>query len=266
MLLGLHFRVAEGVAHGAHHHRDRHSQTHHIREVLAAGVGIHLQLAAFAQCGHTVDGDAQAVVHERLGQSEHTELESARPSLQCVVLRVADGVGAEFEVPWQCLLESEHEVTLPSAVALIEHVAAHVHIAQSRVHHQAGLRQRQPVGKHVERAGAFLHDVAVGGVEHAVLIEAVVGDAVVAETLMQAYVHHQFLGERAVGQTNVVHLLHVEVGISVGHVHRVGAVHIRVEVGDARTGDAHVVGEADILGHARTDVQAQARHKIAIVG
>ena len=60
-------------------------------------------------------------------------------------------------------------------------------------------------------------------------------------------------------------LLHVQVGVAVGDAGRVTAVHVWVQIGDARTGDAHAVVHADVHTWGYAVGEAGARHQIAVV-
>ena len=67
-------------------------------------------------------------------------------------------------------------------------------------------------------------------------------DVVVAE----ADVEHQFRCEEVVGQRHVVRLHYGERRIAVGERCRVGAVGVGIELTDARSRDAHGVGQTEV--------------------
>ena len=83
--------------------------------------------------------------------------------------------------------------------------------------------------------------------------------------MAQGCIDHHAIGEVVVNQVDVVSLLHVEVRISVTEGRRVGSVHVGVQVGNARTGDAQVVAQADVLGHGGTPLDAGTRDQAAVI-
>ena len=144
-------------------------------------------------------------------------------------------------------MQTSHDVSCPTAVALVQGVAAQVDIVQATVHEEAGILGEQIVHVGAQTCLVTLDDVAVGGVQQVVaVVEAVLRDGIVGEVVVQVQVDHQFRSECVVDQREVVGLLHVEVWVTVVEGDGVRLVDVWVQVGDTRAADAHVVGEAEV--------------------
>ena len=76
--------------------------------------------------------------------------------------------------------------------------------------------------------------------------------------------HHQWRVE-VVNQGDVVTPLGIQVAVAVGAGSGVGGVHVRVQVRDARTADAHVVAEADVLRSGGAPLDAGGGYQVAII-
>ena len=133
---------------------------------------------------------------------------------------------------------------MPSAVVISQCIAAHVRIAHAAISKKTGSRCQQPVGIEVQTCRLSFHDIAVGGVQQVVaVVEAVLLDAVVGERVVQGGIQHQLRCVEVIHQSEVMRLLHIEVVVTVGQCRWIGTIHIRIQVGDTRTGDAHVIGK-----------------------
>ena len=267
MLAGHHLRVTEGVADGEGHARDGHLDVGVAGEVLAAVLAFDSEFSALVESCQCRNAQVQLIVEERLRETGGEQVETAAPSLQGVVLRGSDGEGAEFQVPRQCLLQSGHDVGSPSAVALPQCVTAHIGVVESSVEEESGVFCGQPVHVSAETRLMTLHYVAVGGVQQVVaVVEAVLRDTVIHKVMVQVQVDHQFRGKHIVDQRYVVSLLHVEVGITIAQRNGVGLVHIRIQVRDTRTADAHIVGESQVAALRDVILCAGRRNQASVAG
>ena len=102
-----------------------------------------------------------------------------------------------------------------------------------------------------------LYHVAIGSIQYiVVIIEAVLRDAVISEVMVQVQVEHQLRGEHIVDQRHIVGLLHVQVRITISQGDGVGLVDVWIQVRDAWTRDAHVVGQAKVAACSEVVLQA----------
>ena len=207
-------------------------------------------------------------------------MEARLPALQGIGLRVGDDVGAELQLPGQRLLQAGHDVALPAVVLLGCHGAAafgegggdrgvvaraEVDVREAAVEDEARVLAEEPVDECRERGVALAGNVAVGVVQHAVGHEAVLGNLIAAQRLVQTDVQHELLRERTERGTQVVGLLHIEIGVTVGDAGGCRAVDVGVQIADARTREAHVVGQAEVLRGLRREAQREAGHEVAVV-
>ena len=236
-----------------------------MHEVAAGAVRVDVDVTTLIQTRDGGERDVQAVVQQTLRETTHETLEARRPALQRVGLHAGNDIGTELQIPRQRLLQASEEVPLPAVVAGVDLLASQVDVVDAAVQHQACVLRHEPVHKGGERRVAHLHDVAIGLLEHIVGEEAVLRDLVVREYLMQGDVQHELLRERAVAGTNVVRLLYIEVGVTIGDDGGKSAINIGIQIGDARTRQTHVVGKPDVLRGLRREAQRKARHEVAIV-
>ena len=230
-------------------------------------MGGHGHLEALGQREHAVHGEAQAVIEEGLGEADHRHRHARRTALEGHLAAHHDGVRGEADVPGQGLLAAQHQVVGPSAVVLAELRAGDVAVGEAAVDHDAGLVGRVQHHVGVQARALARDDVAVGRVQEVVLVEeAVGGDAVAGVAVAEGGVHHHLRGIGAVHEGDVVAAFDFQLGVAVGEGGRIGGVHVRVQVGDARAGNAHVVADADVLGHGRAPLDAGGRDKAAVVG
>ena len=230
MLLGTDLRVAEGVADGEGHAVDGHLDVRVADEVLAAILALDVQLAATVETEKSADAQVQLVLQQRLRSTGCQQVETAAPALQGVVLRRGDGEGTELQVPGQSLLHADHCRSRPSAVLLVEGLAAQVRVVQTAIEEEACVFGHQVVHVAVQSRLVTLHDIAVGRVQQVLrVVEAVLRDGVVHEVVVQVQVHHQFRCEEVVDERQVMVLLHVELGVTIAEGDGVGLVHVGVQ-------------------------------------
>ena len=266
MLVGAHLRVAEGVAHGEGHAGDVHFGDGVAGEVLATALALDIDVAAFVEAQIGADAQVELVFQQRLRQACIDQVESAGPALQGVALGRGDGEQTQLEVPGECLLQTDHGVDRPTVVALCQCVAAQVGVVQTAVEEETGVLGQQVVHIAAQSCLVALDDIAVGVVEQVVaVVEAILRDGVVDEVVVQVQVDHQLGGEHVVDQRDVMVLLHVELRITVGQGDGVGLVDIRVQIGDTRAGDAHVIGEAEVAAHAEVVLQTGCGNEAPVV-
>ena len=61
-------------------------------------------------------------------------------------------------------------------------------------------------------------------------------------------------------------LLHVEVGVTIAEGNGIGLIDIGVQVGNTRTGDAHVVSQTEVTAHTEVVLQAGGGNEASIAG
>ena len=111
-----------------------------------------------------------------------------------------------------------------------------------------------------------LNHIAVGRIEQAVgIVEAVRGDGVVYEVMVEVQVYHQLGSEQIVNQREIVVLLHVERRITIADRNRIGLVDVGVQVRDTRARDAHVVGKTEVATLREGVLQTGSRHEGTII-
>ena len=62
-----------------------------------------------------------------------------------------------------------------------------------------------------------------------------------------------------------MHFLAIQIRVAIGQRRRVGLIHIRIQVGDARPADAHVISQAEVLPLVEPEGEIGAGHQIPII-
>ena len=267
VLLRHHLRVTEGIADGEGYAVDRHLDIRMADEVLTTSLALDVQLATSIEAEDTLYAQGELVFQQRLCKTGCEHVETTAPALQGIVLGRGDGEGAKLQVPRQCLLQADHGVGRPTAIALVKHITTKICVVHCTIQEDAGVLRQQVIHVSAQTGLMTLNHITVSGIQQVVaVVEAVLRDSVIHKVVVQVQIHHQFRSEHVIDQREVVVLLHIEVRVTVADGDRIAPVYIGVQVGDTRTGDAHVVGQTEVAAHTKVILQTGGRNEVTVTG
>ena len=228
-------------------------------------IRIHLQLAA-RQRGDAGEGERQLVLEERAAETAHRRAKPGAPALQIILLGRCHDVEAQAELPRKRLLVACHHIGLPPGRMHRDLRTLQVGVRDAAVEVEACLGAGVPVEVGIQTRLLALDDIPVGRVQQIlVVVEAILRDTVSGEALPEGEVEHPLRRVVIINQIQVVHFLAIQIRVAIGQRRRVGLIHIRIQVGDARPADAHIISQAEVLPLVEPEGEIGAGHQIPII-
>ena len=136
---------------------------------------------------------------------------------------------------------------MPAIVLQVECLGAHVAIVHATVQEETGVLVHHPVYVSIQTSHVVLGGIVVSSVQQVVaVIERVRLDSIVGKAVAQVDAQHHLCCKGVEGQSDVVRLLRVQIGVTIGEHGGVGAVYIRIQIGNTGTRDSHVVRQAEV--------------------